>query len=579
MPQIPYSPIPSVAPSETATPGFRLNVPEGAFGGGVAAATEGLGRSIASVGNELFGRAVALQQINNEAEAREADSNYMIGAGDLHAKYNALQGKAAVDAYPEYAKGLQDLRTKMRGGLSNQAVQKLFDSQSLGTMGRSIFNGAGYAASQNKSYVMGTITSQMELDAKTVEDNPTDPTLFKDKLSRVKAGARQLSDLQGLEPGSAQEQNLTLKATSKLWSQRITGMSRTAPFEAARALDENKTQMTQDDYLRTDGMVRAQGRAVGSANIATKVYDPSKPLKDLEDAAEAEAKKLAPDDPILAKQAVAATQAKFNQNKYADKQQKLDDIQTYKEAVATGPNGQGIKTEQELLQMPGMAEVLERLPPSTRNDIPGYINRFNKQRDQASNDDSKLRLNGVFNNPDTREEALNLDLTKEKLSVGDMMRFQDKQVKLRKDLEGDPRVSRAVSWMQQSMGAQLTALGVDKRTDANKDLYDKFRGSVQVGIDTFIEDNKRPPNYKEFMDQIAPRLLQTRDTSMIFGKLWPTETPFFDQSNDVKFERFGTRMRADFTARALAPPSEAEIYKAYVRATYSQLYGKKDTAK
>jgi hypothetical protein len=170
-----------------------------------------------------------------------------------------------------------------------------------------------------------------------------------------------------------------------------------------------------------------------------------------------------------------------------------------------------------------------------------------------------------------------MDLTKEQLSFPDMMRLQDKQRKLRKDTEGDPRVGRAVGWMQQSMGAQLEALGVYRRTDANKDLYDKFRGSVQVGIDTFTEDNKRPPNYKEFMDQIAPRLLQTRDTSMIFGKLWPTNTPFFDQSNDASFERFGTRMRADFTEKALAPPSEAEIYKAYVRATYSKLYGKKET--
>lgn len=579
MPQIPYSPVPSVAPSEAATPSFHLNVPEGAFGGGVAAATEGLGAKTSAVGNELWGRAVALKQLDNEAEARDADTKYMMTAGQLHADYSALQGADAKAAFPKYQTDLAEARTKLRDGLSNPMAQKMFDSSSLSTMGRSIFNGAGHAASEFKQYTIGTAVAQMGVDAKTASDNPNDEGLFQEKLTRTKENASHVAALKGAPAGSPQEQLTTLTATSNLWAQRIIGKAKNGdPFEAAKYLDDNRTKLTEQDRLRVEGIVRGEGRAQGSNRIANEVYKPDATLASLEAAAEKRAKELAPEDPVLAQHAVAAIKGKYNQDKYAGKQQKDDDVQAYKEAVAQGSTGQGVKTELELRQMPGMTEVIERLPPSVRNDIPGYINRFNKQRDQATNDESKLRLNGLFSNPDTREEALNLDLTKEKLSVGDMMRFQDKQVKLRKDLEGDPRVSRAVGWMQQGMGAQLEALGVYKRTDANKDLYDKFRGSVQVGIDSFIEDNKRPPNYKEFMDQIAPRLLQTRDTSMIFGKLWPTETPFFDQSNDVKFERFGTRMKADFAAKQLGPPSDAEIYKAYVRSLYTKDYGKKDKA-
>ena len=287
MPQVPYNPVSQVGPSGEATPGMTDRSTAEAFGGGVAAALGGLGKAVEGAGNEIFTRAMAMQELANDSEAREADSKYMIAAGELHANYNSLQGKAAVDAYPAYSKSLQDLRLKMRGELSNPMVAKKFDAASLGTMGRSIFSGAGHAAGQNRAYAVGTITSQMELDAKSVEDAPNDERAFQDKLARVKNGAADLAALQGMEPGSPQEQNLTLKATSQLWAQRIIGQARTAPFEAAKALDANKTQMTQADFLRADGIVRTQGRAVGSTNIANKVYDPEKPLKDLEAAAEA----------------------------------------------------------------------------------------------------------------------------------------------------------------------------------------------------------------------------------------------------------------------------------------------------
>src|SRR5581483_2698427 len=101
MPQVPYQPVPQVAPSEAATPGVRVNAPTEAFGGASAAATEGLGKGFEQAGNELFGRAVALQQLANETEAREADAQYMLQAGDLHAKFNALEGKERVNAFPK----------------------------------------------------------------------------------------------------------------------------------------------------------------------------------------------------------------------------------------------------------------------------------------------------------------------------------------------------------------------------------------------------------------------------------------------------------------------------------------------
>ena len=72
MAQVPYSPVPDVAPSDTATPRVSVATPEAAFGGATAKAIENLGTTVQGAGNELFGRAVALQQLNNETEAKIA---------------------------------------------------------------------------------------------------------------------------------------------------------------------------------------------------------------------------------------------------------------------------------------------------------------------------------------------------------------------------------------------------------------------------------------------------------------------------------------------------------------------------
>src|SRR5690606_9510692 len=115
-------------------------------------------------------------------EAREAATQYMLKAGELHANYMALEGKARVDAYQGYAKSLQDLRIEIRKRVSNPAAAKIYDAQSMGTMAHSIFNGAGAAASANKKWTHDTVAAQLNLDVQSVGDNPNDEAFFNNKL-------------------------------------------------------------------------------------------------------------------------------------------------------------------------------------------------------------------------------------------------------------------------------------------------------------------------------------------------------------------------------------------------------------
>ena len=70
MPQVPYSPVPQVAPTGSPLPEVRSNVTAASFGGDVAHAIQGFGREAAGAGNAIYERALWLQGLNNQAEAR-----------------------------------------------------------------------------------------------------------------------------------------------------------------------------------------------------------------------------------------------------------------------------------------------------------------------------------------------------------------------------------------------------------------------------------------------------------------------------------------------------------------------------
>ena len=190
MASVPYSPVPTVAPDASGTQGMSINAPGAAFGEATAAALGNLGNVIEQSGDRLFRRAIAIQELKNDSEAKDADADYMIQAGQMHAEYNTLKGKAAVDAFPKYMEDLKTVREGIGSRLTNNSARKMYDNSTRGTMGRTIFNGAGHAATQNKQWAIGTAKANIDLDAKTVEDNPNDEVLFQSKLDRFEKNAK-----------------------------------------------------------------------------------------------------------------------------------------------------------------------------------------------------------------------------------------------------------------------------------------------------------------------------------------------------------------------------------------------------
>lgn len=563
MATVPYSGAPSVGPSNQGVGGISGEAPADAFGMGNARAVGELGGALSQSGDVIFGRALAMQELANQSAAREADAKYMIELGKIHAEYNSLQGPEAINQLPKYQQLADKLRADTAKGL-NPMARRMYDASARSTMARTLFNWAGHAATENKKWAVQSATAQLDLDAKSVEDDPNDDLLFQDKLGRMRRGVATVAGALNLPPDSPQAQKLLLERTSALWSSRILGLSRTDPDAADRLLQSHKTELTQQDFLRLDQSVRTQARSIGTANLAQEVYDPTKTFEEMQGDIEKKAKASRPNDPLFQKAAVAALRGLYNQNKYQERQQVLTDRQTVAGAIQ-----QGVLNEQQLRADPQVAAAVDRLPKSEQLQIPAQINRYNSARDKQTNQDNYLRLWGMSNNDVTA--FLDTDLTKEQLSQGDMRKLLAQQQKLKEVPQGDPRVNRAVGWMRGALGSQLEALGIFRRTKDNATQYDQFTGALQSALDVWQEEKGKPATYQDIVSTIGPAIIQQRSEPWFFG-LFPGKRPFYDQ--DVPQE-FSDKIKADVVAKGGVEPTTEQIARAYTRMQYLKLYGSK----
>src|SRR5258708_5871976 len=133
---------PSAQPGALA-PEVNLPVPVDAFGGAIGHALEGLGSQIEQSSDRIWSRAVEMQGLKNETDAKEADAKYMMQSGIMHADFINKEGQnAGPEALQKHIQDLQDLRVNIRGSLSNPAAQRMYDGSSLVFMGLNIFNAA-----------------------------------------------------------------------------------------------------------------------------------------------------------------------------------------------------------------------------------------------------------------------------------------------------------------------------------------------------------------------------------------------------------------------------------------------------
>lgn len=272
MPQVPYSGAPSVEPSATPIPRVQASASGEAFGSSVAQATSNLGKTIENSGDELFKRALDMQNLYNQSQALEADTRFTEAAGEIHAKLNSLQGKNAVDYFQTgYKDDLKGSLRSIRDSLPNDMARKMFDQSAKGTYGRNVFNAAGFAATQSKNYAIGTATARVQASRNEALANPADEESFAAQLQITQQNVEYAGGLKGLSAEAIA--NETRKATSDLWYDRISSLSKEQPFTASKMLDKaaKDNLISGEDLGKITNEVRTAMRTVGARNVSNEV--------------------------------------------------------------------------------------------------------------------------------------------------------------------------------------------------------------------------------------------------------------------------------------------------------------------
>lgn len=565
MAQVPYTPYSTAEPTSG---GERISVSTSpaAFGVDVAQAVQGLGGQLEKSGDELFTRAMALQDLRNETDAREAQTQYAQKASELHAQYGALEGKAAADGLQGYIKAQADLRTSFRDGLKTQFAQRYYDRDTLPFMQRNIFSAAGHAADQNKSSVIGTAQAQKDITARTFVD-PKSDNEFNDKLAQTNSADETIAAAKGFTP--EQTASLKMNSTSGLWLGRIGQVAHDDPQAALKMLDENKEALTQADYGKAVTVTRAQNRAIGGANLVNDVYSPDKTAAQMEQEIKDRSADLAHGDPLFEKDALTGLKGKITSTRYFDKQDQDASMQKVYQSLQSG-----VADVRELRLQPGIAQTIDSLPPKVQAMIPGLINSYNDKRDKQGREDKFTELWGQSYSD--REKFLDADILHSDLNNSQKDRLITRRAAVLKDPNDDPHVQRSLGWMQITRGAELRALGIfDKpKEGADSTDYDHYVGALQQGIDSWREDHGKPPSYKDVTETIGPAAIRQRTEGGVFG-FFGSKRGAFDQ--DVKTVNDWANKKGliqQMLDRGQPAPTEEEKYRAYIRSQFIDLYSK-----
>ena len=282
--------------------------------------------------------------------------------------------------------------------------------------------------------------------------------------------------------------------------------------------------------------------------------------------AEAEAKRVAPDNALMQKHTTEALRGLYNQKIYADKQFKWENSQTVDAGIQNG-----VKDIQQLRADPKMAEAIDNLPKSEQLKLPARINAYNAARDKVANQDSLTRVKGLRNND--VESFLNLDPSDPSLHLSQpqIREVMDWQQQDKKNQNGDPRVNRALTWLREARGGELQALGVYHRDGKDPDGYDHMTGTLQSALDLWQESKGKPATYDDVVNIIGPQVIKSR---AVPGSWYGTNNePFYKPDvNSTEYKNFSAQVTKDITDQGLPPPSESEIDRSYNRMQLLKLY-------
>ena len=573
---------PTVQPTTQGLPGVSVNTPAAAFGGATGAATSELAGTLGKVGNELFARAEALQQLNNETAAKDEDIKFMINAGKIHAEYNALEGRARVAAFPKYSEDLQSLYRTHRGNLGNPMAQRMFDSAAVSTLSRSIFNGAGAAASAQSQ---AAHTSAVAAEALLVK-NAGDPTLsnkdFDALLEKNKSNVYMRSQH---SPGGWSEEveaAENAKANSTMARSRIEGIARQNPEEGVKLYDEyvkrgllqdqdrKMVEREVDTFIKTTGMTQVADTVLtANANKDRRMgFDKSEGEMKQQAVDAAQARYPSKDKAVIKTEAEAAFQRQYSNHLYTMNQERKEVQDQY--------NGYINKGVSRLDQLP--QEFVDRMDEKQKKSFDFDALQAKIKTSAVTSYPIKERLIGMYSSsdPETKLKFQEMNFWQVPgLNTKDIKELNALQHKA--NANGDPRVSKAMHILEGSSANTLKDLGVHKAGA----LQDQFKGALHSALVAWQEDRGKPPTDKELSETILPQISKKIvNPGNVFGNWagwdWMAKDPLFQ--TDIPTSE-SDKIKKAIKADTGIEPTEDLVRSKYFQGQFKKLFEKSKPAK
>ena len=564
MPQVPYQGVPTARPEMPAPPREQITeqTPGAAFGTNIGAAVERLGTTFDQVGGELWNRAVQLQEMKNETESNEADAQYMIQAGERHAQFNALQGQARADAYPQYVQDMQDLRQHFRQNLSNDSSRRMFDRSSLSTMGRTIFNGAGVAAEGQRTALDASYNAQQDAIVNRAQSVPTTEADYQRDVDRLTEIERAKGVQRGDLPATTEDQ--IFKQRSRLTINWLSGVAKEQPFAAEKLYETYTGILTEadDKKIRTEireithtTSVRVEGDNINHDFLQGE--DDGRTLGDRQAEARRRGAELAPKDPGFGKRLEDVVTQRYNQHLQDTRDIKYHNVSIVNAAI-NGAFGTVPTTDQDIRALdPKTRAAWDNLDPGEKVRL-RHIMAQNAKGDVPFGEEALRRyqqLRGMAN--EDPSGFLDIDTAAEgKLPIGIRKQLGDIQLKIKQGAQGNPKVNEAMNSLAPFIPSTITQ---------DKDERQQFKGALELVLEDFHTNNNRYPKPDE-LRVIGSRLVQERVTGN-----W-----FFDRTAPLYKFPVPQKLQDDVKERAKAAgqpvPTDEQIQQEYTRQQYQQMY-------
>src|SRR4030095_9326072 len=468
---------------------------------------DSLGKQFERAGDEIFNRAVGLQELQNETAAKKAALEYDTYETKQSTDFSLKQGDAATEeALKAHVDDLQKKREDMLNKMTNPSQKRSFDLMTMRTLVSASGKAAAHAAKETRAAASGAtdgrIATLTDRFAKT-DDIKESEELFKE-IHKEFWGTK--APLRGWTRDEAQAE--FQKVTSHMYSSKIVELSHSNPQKALEMLKANKDSILATDYEKVERTVIGELRDRDSRNIADRIQqeNPDAPYEKKIERAKQEAEKSRPGDPKLADMTEQRVTSNHNQYERAIREEKQKNWEKAWDA-ANGygtPEGKKPVTKEQYLAVPGAQAAFDSLSDTDKNKV---LERLvhNSKEDYPLTPEARARTNELLDesgsaDPSVREKFMYKDLTKEKIPGAMRDKLEAIQRKMRtKGSTENPSIMRAMRVVGNNVPNNLR--------DPNSSIGKQFRGALQVILEDELAANKGVPLKDERIREIVGQLL------------------------------------------------------------------------